>query len=175
MHEPRLPLHILPAAALTNDHKALTRQMEPLLHQLHSLSNDPGPSNGLPDRTERPPNPQLVPPPPAWLGNGRGSGAAGAADSGMADVPPPFAVIDEVSLASPAEEAGLQLGDQLCRFGAVTWRSPGTLQAVAAELAENEGVAVEAVVLRSGAPVSLRLTPQRWAGRGLLGCHLRPL
>jgi 26S proteasome non-ATPase regulatory subunit 9 len=32
---------------------------------------------------------------------------------------------------------------------------------------------VEALFLRAGAPVALRLTPHRWAGRGLLGCHLQ--
>jgi 26S proteasome non-ATPase regulatory subunit 9 len=49
------------------------------------------------------------------------------------------------------------------------------LQQVAAELAAREGQEVEAVLLRQGQQVVLRLVPQRWAGRGLLGCHLRPL
>ena len=30
-----------------------------------------------------------------------------------------FAVIDEVSAASPAEAAGLHVGDEICKFGAV--------------------------------------------------------
>ncbi len=85
----------------------------------------------------------------------------------------PFAVIDELAEGSPAADAGLQLYDQLCSFGGVTRQTPDTLQAVAALL--REGQAVEAVVLRHGAPQVLSLTPRTWAGRGLLGCHLRPL
>jgi 26S proteasome non-ATPase regulatory subunit 9 len=49
------------------------------------------------------------------------------------------------------------------------------LQRVAAALQANEGREVEALFLRQGAPVALKLTPQRWSGRGLLGCHLRPM
>ena len=42
-------------------------------------------------------------------------------------------------------------------------------------LAASEGQAVPTALLRNGMPVLLILTPQRWAGRGLLGCHLQPL
>ena len=42
-------------------------------------------------------------------------------------------------------------------------------------LAASEGQAVPTALLRNGMPVLLMLTPQRWAGRGLLGCHLQPL
>jgi 26S proteasome non-ATPase regulatory subunit 9 len=68
-------------------------------------------------------------------------------------------------------------GDQLCRFGDVSMGpQPGDeLTRVAAALQAHEGAAVEVVFLRHGAPVALSLTPRRWAGRGLLGCHLRPL
>ena len=49
------------------------------------------------------------------------------------------------------------------------------LQRVAGVLGASEGQAVAATVLRQGAPVVVSLTPQRWSGRGLLGCHLKPL
>lgn len=39
----------------------------------------------------------------------------------------------------------------------------------------NEGKDVPAIVLRQGETVTLTLRPERWAGQGLLGCHLRPL
>lgn len=39
----------------------------------------------------------------------------------------------------------------------------------------NENKEVEAQVLRRGSSLSLKLTPHSWGGRGLLGCHLRPL
>jgi hypothetical protein len=68
-------------------------------------------------------------------------------------------------------------GDQLCRFGDVTLGPmPGDeLARVAAALQRHEGTSVEVIFLRHGAPVTIALTPRRWAGRGLLGCHLRPL
>ena len=39
----------------------------------------------------------------------------------------------------------------------------------------NEGKEVEAQWLRMGGVLTLKLTPQKWNGRGLIGCHLRPL
>lgn len=44
-----------------------------------------------------------------------------------------------------------------------------------AALQANEGREVHAVVLRHGETLNLKLVPEKWAGQGLLGCHLRPL
>ena len=126
--------------------------------------------------------------------------AAGAPTSNGVSALQPFAVVDEVSEHSPASTAGVMLGDQLCRFGAVTAQSnpAGVLQAVAAELqvplraVQKSAYVVplsyvvydcpgvqragdRAVVWRRGIPVTVSLTPQQWVGRGLLGCHLRAL
>jgi 26S proteasome non-ATPase regulatory subunit 9 len=49
------------------------------------------------------------------------------------------------------------------------------LPRVAAALQRHENAEIEALFLRQGLPVRLALTPRRWEGRGLLGCHLRPL
>lgn len=91
----------------------------------------------------------------------------------------PFALVDEVSDASPASAAGIAVGDQMCKFGEVTWPGSGpaaaVLPQVAAALQANKGRQVEAVVLRQGRVVQLQLVPREWPGRGLLGCHLRPL
>lgn len=143
--------------------------MEQLLHQLHALSSLPGgATRDAPAAAgAAAPAPRLAP--AAATAAGSGGGYAGAPP------PPPFAVIDELTPGSPAATAGLQLGDQLCSFAGVSKAVPSTLQAVAAALAANEGRPVEAVVLRQGAPLALQLTPQQWGGRGLLGCHLRPL
>ena len=84
-------------------------------------------------------------------------------------------MVDELSEGSPAAAAGLQLWDQMVSFAGVTKHTANTLQAVAAALQANQGRPVETVVLRQGAPAVLQLTPQSWGGRGLLGCHLRPL
>ncbi|KAG2427413.1 hypothetical protein HXX76_012349 [Chlamydomonas incerta] len=110
--------------------------------------------------------------------------AAPPGPSGPALVP--FALVDEVTDGSPASAAGLQVGDLLCSFGEVSGAgedgaSPSgsstaaLLQRVAGVLGASEGRAVAATVLRQGAPVAVSLTPQRWSGRGLLGCHLKPL
>ncbi|KAI8476042.1 MAG: hypothetical protein J3K34DRAFT_5325 [Monoraphidium minutum] len=160
---------------LTNDHKELMGRIERLMHALHAAARDSGDG------------------PAAAAANGNGHAAAAAAPreppappqaapAAAAPAPSlrPFAVVDEVAEGSPASDAGIQLGDQLCRFGAVTPAPPGQgggdeLARVAAALQAAEGRGVEVVFLRHGAPVALALTPRRWAGRGLLGCHLRPL
>jgi 26S proteasome non-ATPase regulatory subunit 9 len=49
------------------------------------------------------------------------------------------------------------------------------LQQVAAELQQHENQPVRTVFLRAGQQVQLELVPQKWGGRGLLGCHLRLL
>ncbi|GAB4816577.1 hypothetical protein N2152v2_003623 [Parachlorella kessleri] len=164
--------------ALSNDHKTLSSKLEQLLHQLHAQSRNPGnaqqtsstaapiaAANGAPVTRDH----------PSAAATGQ---EAQQAVVGADSQPPqlrPFAVVDEVSPASPASRAGIQLGDQLARFGDVTAEAPGTLQQVAAVLQAHEGHEVEAVFLRHGATVTLKLVPQRWSGRGLLGCHLRPL
>ncbi|CAK9077371.1 26S proteasome non-ATPase regulatory subunit 9 (26S proteasome regulatory subunit p27) [Durusdinium trenchii] len=92
----------------------------------------------------------------------------------------PFATIDEVSMASPAETAGLRVGDQICRFGPVSIQDTGDLNACFNAIRElvpkNVGNAISVVVLRGEPPVrtELELIPQQWAGRGLLGCHMAP-
>ena len=144
--------------------------MELLLHQLHALASLPGAggagSGGSAAAEVARPAPR---PPAAAVQQQRASSSPAAAAL------QPFAVVDELSAGSPAADAGLQLWDQLCSFAGVTQRTPSTLQAVAAALQAHEGQAVEALVLRQGALLSLQLTPRQWGGRGLLGCHLRPL
>jgi len=54
-------------------------------------------------------------------------------------------------------------------------QTPNPLQAIARLLGESEGRRIESEWARGGQLVKVALTPQRWAGRGLLGCHLQPL
>ncbi|PIA60454.1 hypothetical protein AQUCO_00300157v1 [Aquilegia coerulea] len=86
----------------------------------------------------------------------------------------PFAIVDEIVDDSPAAEDGLQLGDQIVKFGNVE-SGEGLLQRLASEAQSNQGRAVPLVVLRQGVPTNLALTPRSWQGRGLLGCHFRIL
>mmetsp|Transcript_64598 Transcript_64598/g.185819 ORF Transcript_64598/g.185819 Transcript_64598/m.185819 type:complete len:224 (-) Transcript_64598:88-759(-) len=93
---------------------------------------------------------------------------------------PPFALIDEVAEGSPAQAAGLVLGDQICSFGGISRLDTGDLNACFAAIQQlvprSAGTALEVIVLRGNPParVPLQLTPRQWAGRGLLGCHMAP-
>ncbi|XP_020881277.1 26S proteasome non-ATPase regulatory subunit 9 [Arabidopsis lyrata subsp. lyrata] len=84
----------------------------------------------------------------------------------------PFAMVDEINESSPAAEDGLQLGDQVLKFGNVEG-GDNLLQRLAAEAQSNQGQAVSVQVMRQGAKVGLSVTPRIWQGRGLLGCHFR--
>ncbi|KAL8493033.1 hypothetical protein ACS0TY_024297 [Phlomoides rotata] len=86
----------------------------------------------------------------------------------------PFAMVDEISEASPAAEDGLQLGDQIVKFGNVEI-GENLLQRLAAEAQQKQGKSVPVVVMRQGTLTSLIVTPRTWSGRGLLGCHFRVL
>ena len=96
----------------------------------------------------------------------------------------PFAEIDEVASESPAATAGLRVGDTLLKFGTLHARNHDGLRALARLTQRSVGEAISLLVHRRdaaappGAPpqiVRLELRPRRWAGNGLLGCHLRPL
>lgn len=149
---------------LRNDLKNLMSQIEQGLHSLHRQSRDGvGPVqevSSLPPDSEEP----LTP------------------DDGDAAA---FAWIDSVAPGSPAHEAGLQVGDRLLTFGTVNRANfGGDLRTVSniVESCANGHVRVE-VLRRSELPdkpgnkkhVVLTLEPRRWAGRGLLGCNIKPL
>lgn len=164
---PRLNTLISLFTVLSNDHKELTTQMEIIIHRLHAMSKDTG----------------TVSLPAAAAGGTVDYGGVSHVDARpIADplaVPSrsthAFAEVDEVAEKSPAAAAGLQIGDLMIRFAHVTSQTPNFLSAVAGALAAGEGKELEAVVLRNGEEVKLRLIPQKWEGRGLLGCHLQPL
>ncbi|GER39530.1 26S proteasome non-ATPase regulatory subunit 9 [Striga asiatica] len=80
----------------------------------------------------------------------------------------PFAIIDEITDLSPAAEDGLQLGDQIVKFGDVE-KGENLLQRLSAEVQQKRGQAISLLVMRHGSPLNLTVTPRSWAGRGLLG------
>lgn len=86
----------------------------------------------------------------------------------------PFAMVDEIADASPAVEDGLQLGDQILKFGNVE-AGDNLLQRLSSEAQSNLGCAVPVVIMRQGTVINLTITPRPWQGRGLLGCHFRIL
>lgn len=83
--------------------------------------------------------------------------------------------IDEVAKGSPAEKAGLRVGDSVLRFGTVEVSSvqrQSCLAAIAGVVNDSKDRTVRVeVVHESGKSESVSLTPSKWSGRGLLGCH----
>jgi 26S proteasome non-ATPase regulatory subunit 9 len=116
---------------------------------------------------------------PAAATNGASSSAAATASSLV-----PFARVDAVTSNSPADHAGLKVGDRVLRFGRVnSTRATGqeALVAVRDIVAASENARISVVVERDaadGAPPGMHvvgLVPRRWSGQGLLGCLLVPL
>ena len=54
----------------------------------------------------------------------------------------PFAKVNSVVSGSPAEEAGLQAGDAIRRFGDIYWINHERLSKVAETVQKNEGVSL---------------------------------
>ena len=100
-------------------------------------------------------------------------------DASDPDATEPFATIDEVAEDGPAAAAGVQVGDKLLMFGHVHARNHDGLRALARLTQRSAGETLSLLVLRDALPapqqVRLSLMPRRWAGQGLLGCHLTPL
>lgn len=91
---------------------------------------------------------------------------------------------------SPAETGGLKTGDLLSEFGSVNIYTPDNIKSIPKHVAE--GVPVKIVVLREagGGPhaekvhtlagrefykIVVSVRPEKWAGRGILGCKIDPL
>ncbi|KAI0486415.1 hypothetical protein F4859DRAFT_369399 [Xylaria cf. heliscus] len=93
----------------------------------------------------------------------------------------PFAKVNSVVADSPAEAAGLKVGDEIRNFGYVNKSNHDGLRKVGECVQGNEGQRVLVKISRradSGTrqELQLYLTPRRnWGGRGLLGCHILPL
>jgi 26S proteasome regulatory subunit N4 len=153
VHAVRTDRHRL--AVLKTDHERVTQQLETGLQSLYAATPR---ASGLttPAAAREPPK------------------RARLADEAAHAMPAEraFAVADDVSPGSPASTAGLCVGDLVVCLGtATTLEDAPTVVAQAAQ----EGATLAVRVLRGGAPLSLSLAPHSWSGRGVLGCHLKPL
>ena len=104
--------------------------------------------------------------------------ATGAQRRGQEEQLTAFARVNSVAENSPAQTAGLLVGDHIVKFGSVTANDPKGLGALAAPGVVTHGISIHLSVLRQevAQPVQLTLIPRAdWGGRGLLGCHLLPL
>jgi 26S proteasome regulatory subunit N4 len=134
------------------------------------------------------------------LSAGRGPVEEDDSAQTQVSIEPPFARVNTVVPNSPAEEAGLRVGDKIVKFGNIKWTNHERLTQVARVVQQNERVRLQhnhhlpytmadylqqiilVKVLRevsanaASRPLDLRLVPRRgWGGNGLLGCHLLPL
>lgn len=164
---------------LRNDHREITEKIDQNLQILHSArlasrSSPPKESvqgNNEESSNQNSPVVSAVPSASSYNVVLRDSPSAMDVDV-IASIP--FVMVDEIADASPAAEDGLQLGDQIVKFGNVE-AGENLLQRLASEAQTNQGCAIPVVVLRQGAPINLAVTPRTWQGRGLLGCHFRIL
>ncbi|XP_031426996.1 26S proteasome non-ATPase regulatory subunit 9 isoform X2 [Clupea harengus] len=135
-------------SCLQNDHTSLMLEIEEALHQLHAH-----------ERAKRERDQQE------------------AVEEGMeqeSPLPPAFARVDHVTQGSPASQAGLRVEDEIIEFGSVNPGNFQNLQNIASVVQHSEG-ALSVAVVRNGQRVQMNLVPQRWSGRGLLGCNIQPL
>jgi 26S proteasome non-ATPase regulatory subunit 9 len=80
----------------------------------------------------------------------------------------PFAMIDEITDGSPAAVDGLQLGDEIVKFGNVE-AGDRLQERLMSEAVSNVDRQVSLAIIRQGSAMNLTITPRRWHGRGLLG------
>jgi 26S proteasome non-ATPase regulatory subunit 9 len=163
---------------LKNDHKALMARLEEAVHEQFAAGR-------APETT-------------AQSNLNAGSSRSMASVPALPALEPPFARVNTVVSGSPAEQAGLKVGDKVTKFGIVNWTNHERLSKVALAVQQNENVSemryikhgmelttpqrmIVVKVLREAEDavsraLELQLTPrQNWGGRGLLGCHLLPL
>ncbi|KAH8417724.1 hypothetical protein KR222_004815 [Zaprionus bogoriensis] len=141
---------------LQNDHKELMNQIQTLLNQYHAeiATTDP----------------ELVNRASALELNGE------RADGGALISPQDtraIVLVNLVSPNSPAEEAGLRVGDKIMRFGSIN-RSNFTdsLTQIGEVVRNMQNQNVQLKIKRDEQLLDLVLVPKTWSGRGLLGCNI---
>lgn len=140
---------------LRNDWKELMDRIEKALHEHHANIQEANAKNAKPDPS--PVQTSIVSPPQA--------------------PETPFAKVNTVEPGSPANEAGLETGDLIRRFGSAIWSNHERLRKVGEVVAQNTGRPILVRVSRKTGneteELDLQLTPrQGWGGRGSLGCHV---
>lgn len=140
---------------LQNDHKAVMKQVEDALHQLHARDKEKQARDVAEAHEEA-------------MSCSQGQSECLAA-------PQAFAKVNSISPGSPAGLAGLQVDDEIVEFGSVNAQNFQSLQNIGSVVQHSEGKPLNVTVTRRGEKHQLRLVPTRWAGKGLLGCNIIPL
>ncbi|EDV26206.1 uncharacterized protein TRIADDRAFT_24455 [Trichoplax adhaerens] len=125
---------------LQNDHKAAMKEIESGLHQIHADARN--------STLEKP-----------------SEDTVNEIDQAIIS----FAITDFVADGSPAAEAGLEKGDEICCFGTVNAENFRSLQDVGYIVKHSEQKEVKVIIRRMQKLLKLTITPRVWSGRGLLG------
>ncbi|PSS13945.1 26S proteasome non-ATPase regulatory subunit like [Actinidia chinensis var. chinensis] len=162
-------------AELRNDHKDITERINQNIQLLHSamLAPKSSPNSGNIEGSNNQDSSAVNVGTSASSLNVLSGNTISAMDVDVT-VSIPFALVDEIAEDSPAAADGLQLGDQVVKFGNVE-SGDNLLPKLASEAQTNQGLGIPVVVLRQGTLITLTVTPRVWQGRGLLGCHFRIL
>ncbi|XP_020019277.1 26S proteasome non-ATPase regulatory subunit 9 isoform X1 [Castor canadensis] len=140
---------------LQNDHKAVMKQVEEALHQLHARDKEKQARDMAEAHKEAM------------------SHRLGQSENHRP--PQAFAKVNSISPGSPASIAGLQVDDEIVEFGSVNTQNFQSLNNISSVVQHSDGKPLNVTVLRRGEKHQLRLVPTRWAGKGLLGCNIIPL
>ncbi|XP_030375852.1 26S proteasome non-ATPase regulatory subunit 9 [Scaptodrosophila lebanonensis] len=141
---------------LQNDHKELMNQIQELLNQYHAeiASTDPELVNRA-----------------SALELDRPTG--GAVNQLEVQDSRTIVVVNLVSPNSPAEEAGIRVGDQILHFGSVNGGNfKNNLTQIGDVVRNMQNQNVQLKVKRGDKLLDLLLVPKTWSGRGLLGCNI---
>ncbi|KAJ3604205.1 hypothetical protein NHX12_028946 [Muraenolepis orangiensis] len=143
-------------SCLQNDHKAIMVDIEGALHKLHAGEKSKRELDESQQAEAMEQDTSLPSPAPA-------------------PAPSPFARVDGVTQGSPACLAGIRVGDEVIELGSVNTGNFQNLQNIASVVQHSEGKPLRVSVIRDGKPTQMSLTPQKWSGRGLLGCNIVPI
>ncbi|XP_050297265.1 26S proteasome non-ATPase regulatory subunit 9 [Anthonomus grandis grandis] len=131
---------------LQNDHKAIMKQIENGLQGYYSTSSSSDNMDTTPISTE--------PPKEAVIHK------------------IPFAKVTLVSPGSPADYAGIHVGDEIVEFGSVNSTNFKSVTDIATVVQHSEGAQVNLKLRRGERYLTVGLVPKKWVGRGLLGCNI---
>lgn len=89
----------------------------------------------------------------------------------------PFAIVEEVISGSPAELAGIKLGDKIVVFdNTIHAGNHDKLTKVISRVQSNIDKTISIDILRQQNIEQINLTPtNNWPGRGVLGCKILPI
>ncbi|PRP73160.1 26S proteasome non-ATPase regulatory subunit 9-like [Planoprotostelium fungivorum] len=145
-------------ARLQNDHIALMKEIENAMVQVHSQAKS--------HRTE------------TVSTKTNHSTSVEQEDLSRYDHVAKFARVADVTANSPAALARLKVDDEILEFGSIHSTNNNGLKAVGELVRDSENRQIQVVVRRrENEQVTtkiLMLTPKKWDGRGLLGCHIVP-